>query len=323
MSFFGFKPLASNAKRNRKLVTFLICFFLSFFFWFITTFSKDYPTTLVFPLSYVNSPKNKVVVNHLPESMVIDISASGFTILYYKFIYRSPSVKIDLKELKSYREQESFLVLNSKLDKLSRQFGKGLKILKVFPDTIVVNLSRRLSKSVPVKLNGILAFNKEYQMKDSIHLLPSRVVVSGPEERISKIKFAETEPVNMDDIDNPVKRDVKLTLASDTSLVEVSNPMVQLYVPVLKVTEETMEIPVQVDNLPKGYSLKIFPDKVSLRFTVPVEEFKKMEISSFRVRVDFLKKTTGRKLKVELVKKPGTVNSVKINPDKLEYIIRK
>lgn len=323
MTLFGFKPIAANAKLNRKLVTFLICFFLSLFFWFIITFSKEYTSTLIFPLSYTNLPKTKVVVNRLPESIAIDINASGFTILYYKLIFHSPAVKVDLKELKAYRDGFSYLAVNSKLDKLNRQFGRSLKIMKVSPDTIFANLSKRLSKTVPVKLNGILGFNKDYQMKDSIQLRPSRVVISGPEEQINKIRYAETVPVNLTDIDNTVSRNVKLLLANDTTPIEVSSPQIELYVDVLKVTEETMDVPVQIDNLPKGYSLKIFPDKVSLKFTAPFEEFKKMDVNSFRVRVDFLKKNGTRKLKVELVKKPLSVNSVKISPDKLEYIIRK
>ncbi len=302
----------------------MICLFLSVFFWFLITFSKDYISTVVFPLSYQNTPKYKVVVNRLPSTIDVDINASGFTILYYKLLYHSQPVKIDLKELKPSRDPGIyFMAINTKLEKLSRQFGNRIKALKVVPDTLFVNYSKRINKTVPVKLNGVITYNKDYQLKDSIHLLPSKVLISGPEEQVNEIKYAETEAVKLEDVDHNIRTDVRIMLSNDSSLIDVSNPTVQLIVPVTKVTEETMEIPIQVDNLPKGYSLKTFPDKVSVKFVAPFDEFKKMDASSFRVRVDYLKKTNSRKLRIELVKKPPFVKALKINPEKVEFIVHK
>jgi YbbR domain-containing protein len=302
----------------------LICVFLSMFFWFITTFSKDYNSTITFPVTYLNVPKTKVIVNHLPENIDVDISASGFTILYYKLRRVMQPIRVDLHELRAFKDNPGyFIAVNTKLEKISRQFGNKLKILKIVPDTLFVNYSKRISKTVPVKLNADITYNKEYQLKDSIRLVPSKVFISGPEEQVNKIKYAETELVKLEDVDSEEKKDVKLLLANDTSLIDLSNTIVELTVPVTKFTEANLEIPVQVDNLPKGYSLKIFPDKVALKFTIPFDELDKMDASSFRIRVDYSKKTNSKKLKVEVVKKPSNIKSLKVNPEKVEFIVRK
>jgi len=313
-----------NVKPNKKLITFLVCIILSLFFWFIVTFSRDYTSTITFPVSYLNFPKNKVIVNHLPSSIDVDINASGFTIIYYKLRNEMQPVKIDLKDVRAFKDQSGyFIAVNSRLDRIGRQFGSRLKMIKVSPDTLFINYSRRINKTVPVKLNAEITFNKEYQLKDSIKLIPAKVMLSGPEEQVQKIKYAETEFVKLEDVDNTVKKELKLTLVNDTSTIEVSNAVVQLIVPVTKFTEASLEIPVQADNLPKGYTLKTFPDKVTLKFTAPFEEFEKMDASSFRVRVDYSKKTNSKKLKVEVVKKPSNVKSFKIIPEKVEFIVHK
>ena len=324
LKLFRSRSAEGGTKLNRKLITFLVCLFLSVFFWFITTFSKDYVSTITFPVSYLNTPKVKVIVNRLPENIDVDINASGFTILYYKLRNVIQPIKIDLRELRVSRDNAIYYTaINTKLEKINKQFGSKLKVLKVVPDTIFVNYSKKASKTVPVKLNAKLVYNPEYQLKDSIRLSPSKVLISGPEEQISKIKFAETEFVNLDDIDANVNKEIRLALANDTSLIQLSNAVVELSIPVTKFTEANIDVPVQVDNLPKGYSLKTFPDKVSVKFIVPFEELEKVDASSFRVRVDYSKKTASKKLKVEVVKRPANVKSVKINPEKVEFILRK
>lgn len=313
-----------NIRLNKKFITFLVCVFLSLFFWFITTFSKDYNSTITFPVTYLSIPKTKVIVNHLPENIDVDINASGFTILYYKLKHDVQPIRIDLRELRVQKDDPAYYIaMNSRLEKIGRQFGNRIKVLKIIPDTLFVSYSKRTSKTVPVKLNAAITYDKEYQLKDSIRLVPGKVLISGPEERIAKIKFAETEFVKLEDVDSEVKKDIKLALSNDTSLIDLSNSIVELTVPVTKFTEANLDIPVQVDNLPKGYSLKIFPDKVSVKFNIPFDELDKTDASSFRVRVDYSKKTSGKKLKVEVVKKPSNIKALKINPEKVEFIVRK
>jgi hypothetical protein len=324
LELFRFSPGETSARQNKKLITFLVFLGVSVFFWFITTFSKDYTSTIVFPLSYLNAPRARVIVNRLPATIDVDINASGFTILYYKLLERSQPIKIDLRELKTTRDQWScYLAVNTRLEKIARQFGNKMRILRVSPDTVFVDYSKRVSKVVPVKLKGLLTYNKDFQLKDSIELIPSKVTISGPEEQVNRIKQAETQPVNLEDISHNLKEDVKMALVNDTSLIEVSNPMVQVLISVTKYTEQTLELPVQADNLPKGYSLKTFPDKIALKFTAPLEELSKMDASSFRVRVDYARRTGSKKLKVELVKKPAHVKSLMMNPEKVEFIVRK
>jgi hypothetical protein len=324
LKLFRLRSGNGNTKLNAKLITFLTCLFLSMFFWFITTFSKDYTSTVIFPLTYINVPKNKVITNHLPATIDIEINASGFTILYYKLIYSAQTVKIDLKDLKLTKDQGvSFTAVNTKLEKISRQFGNRIRILRVVPDTLFVNYSKRISKTVPVRLKGTITYNKGYQLNDSIYTLPAGTIISGPEELVNKVKYIETEAVKFEDIDHTIKEDIGLIMPNDTSNFELANKQVQLVIPVVKITEETIELPIQVDNLPKKYTLKTFPDKVALRFSVPFNEFKRIDASSFRVHVDYSKRTNNRKLKLELVKKPANIKSFKMIPEKVEYIVRK
>lgn len=324
LKLFKHSPDSNSVRLNRKPTTFLVCLLLSIFFWCVTTFSKDYNSIVTMPVKYTNLPKSKVVVNNLPENVEIEITATGFTILYYKLLNRAIPLKVDLKDAQAAKgESNYFIVVNSKLDKKSKQFSDKIRIQKVIPDTIFIDYSKKVSKTIPVKLNANITYDKDYQLKGQVKLSPPTITISGPEEMVKKIKFAETELLQLEDVDSEVKKDVKLLLAEDTTLLKLSKAIIKLTVPVVKFTETSLEIPVQVDNLPKGYSLKIFPDKVSARFIISFDELDKVDASMFRAKVDYSKKTNSKKLRVEVVKKPSNIKSLKIVPEKVEFIVRK
>jgi len=76
--------------------------------------------------------------------------------------------------------------------------------------------------------------------------------------------------------------------------------------------------------LPAGYGLKTFPDKVSVKYNVAFNDYGKINALQFRAVVDYEKIEPGNNnLKVHLVKYPLEVRSIKLNPEKVEYIIRK
>lgn len=325
LSFFRRKENAGSGFHiNPKLVTFLVCVCLASFFWFVITFNKEYTSTIIFPVEYNNMPKGKVLLNHLPKNIEVDINTSGFVILYYKFKKVIKPIKVDLKEAKAFKGQLGYYIaINNKLEKLGRQFENKIRFLKVNPDTLYISYSKRASKVVPIKLVSDLTYNKEYSLNDSIQLIPNKVTISGPEERINKIKFAETELLKLEDIDKTTTVDLKLKWAADTSIIKVASTDVKAKISVSKYTEGTLDIPLNIDNLPKGYVLKTFPDKITVRYTVPFDDYEKIDEHAFRLRVDYAKKNSNKKLKVEVMKKPANMRSFKIQPEKVEYIIRK
>ncbi len=92
------QSLPSEARRN--IIVYFYCLSISIIFWFLVVFTKEYNTTLVFPVKYFNLPENKVVANQLPEEMSVDIKSTGFRLLWYKISNSTESLYIDVKNLK-------------------------------------------------------------------------------------------------------------------------------------------------------------------------------------------------------------------------------
>src|SRR3954471_15704401 len=83
---------------NRRVVTFLFCVLLSLFFWLLMALSKEYTITVSFPVSYSNFPEDKLIANHLPETIDLQLRSSGFSLMIYKIRRQKETVRIDIRD---------------------------------------------------------------------------------------------------------------------------------------------------------------------------------------------------------------------------------
>ena len=318
-------PSEEGVRINRRVVTFIFCLIASAFFWVMMSLSKEYSIEIKFPVSYVNFPIDKVVSNQLPTTIDIEIKSTGFNLLVYKIKQKRDTVFIDAKDSKHLAEKNNFYILpNARIDKIASQFSGDVKIMKVYPDTIFMNYNKKKSKQVPVKTNIKIDFANHYQQSDSLQLTPAYITVSGASELVDKIKFIETKTIKLKKVSDTVSIQLQIKKTPNLKLVDISQTSVQAKINVTKFTEASIELPIEVDNLPTGFALKTFPDKITVKYNVAFKKYESITPLQFRAIVDYSKiEARSNKLKVQLVKYPSDIKSIKISPEKVEYIIRK
>lgn len=315
----------SGIPNKGRVITFLVCLFVSAFFWSLMTLSKEYSIMEHFPVQYINAPKDKVVSNNLPEDIGIEIKARGFALMAYKFRKQHSTITLDMKDARAFnRNNVSYLVTNSRIDKINAQLNKETHVIKVNPDTIFINFNKKVSKLVPVKSNLKLQFSKLYNLTDCVTIQPRFIAVSAEAAVVNKIDFIETQPLVLENISTSTTVKLALLKKDEYKHVEFSQPNVKASIKVAKFTEASLELPVEIDNLPPGYSFKAFPDKVLVKFNVAFENYEKINASKFRVVVDYKKiDKQSNKLKVQILKVPEGVRNIKLVTERVEYIISK
>lgn len=309
---------------NKRVATFLCCLLISILFWLLMTLSKEYTITVIYPVSYINVPKDKVIANTLPSEINLEIKSKGFFLLAYKF--RNPqTVYVDLNEKRPLpTKNHYYLLTNLQAGKLTEQFSNRISIQRVIPDTVFLNFNKKITRRVPVKANLSLTMDSRYQQSDSVKLIPAFVDISGAADVVSKIDHVETVPVSVKNIDR--QQMISLTIANDSgkSGIELSTSKVKALVNVMKYTEASIELPIEAINLPAGYSLKSFPDRVIVKYNVAFNNYEKINAQQFRAVIDYKKAEPGsNKLRITLERFPAEIRSVKLNPEKVEYILKK
>lgn len=317
--------LKDGNRLNRRAITFLFCLLISVFIWLLMSLSKEYSISVSFPVKYINLPTDKLIANHLPEDIDIEIRSSGFNLLMYKIKQHRETVLIDINDAKATTTKNNYYInCNERLDKITGQFSSAIKVDRVNPDTVFINYNKKMTKQVFVKANLLIDFEEQYQQTDSILIEPNIIDVSGTAEDLAKISFVETVPMNLKNVNKNLSLKLDLLKSPVSKQIEFSQTTVQVKVNITKFTEGMLELPILVENLPPGLNLKTFPDKVSVKYQVAYTDYGKINSADFKVVVDYSKIEPGsNKLKVQLVKSPVNVRSVKLNNEKVEYIIRK
>lgn len=310
---------------NRRLMTFFVCLFISIFFWLLMSLSKDYVEVIRFPVRYDHSPEDRVVSNELPANIDVEVSASGFSLLRYLLFSDRETLSIDMRDARPFlKRNHYYLDPNSRLDKIIGQFGGRLKINQISPDTIFLNFNKRMSKLVPIHANITVDCAPQFQMDDTIQLLPAAVLISGSADVLDKIDSIDTEPLQLKDLKESTTVQLKLLPQREGGTVDYAVDSCMAHLNVQKFTEGSLLLPIQVLNLPEGYSLKTFPDKIEVKYTVSLANFEHVDPAQFLLAVDYTKIAEGsNKLKVQMVKAPKTVRNIRLDEEKVEYLIRR
>jgi hypothetical protein len=313
-------------KGRRKLSAFLICLFIAALFWFLNALSKNYNATISFPVIYSNLPKDKVLTHELPKFVTLELNAQGFNILAYKFKFLNDSIMIDVGNLKMVQNNghyESKMPTSSRLYRISRQLASEVTIYRVQPDTLYFNFGDKKIKEIPIKLNHKISFEKQHRLHERIIFSPSTIKVEGLNDKIDMLEFLETDSIVLNNLTSSVTVPVSIKIPKGYEDMTFSSKSVMVTVPVEKFTEVSVDIPIEIVNLPIDRSMKIFPEKIHITAIVGFNDFDRINEHLFTARVDYLKRDNTNRLPVEIVRHPEFVQIHRFQPQKVEYIIRK
>ncbi|WP_433991440.1 CdaR family protein [Kordia algicida OT-1] len=170
-----------------------------------------------------------------------------------------------------------------------------------------------------------LAFEKGYNLYDSLQVQPKTIEVSGPEDVIDSLKVVYTEIRQVEDISKDINLELKLLKNDSLKRLKFSQPTVKAVAKVDKFTEGKLDIPIRVQNLPQGYSIKLFPKEVTITYTANVTDFNKITASDFAIYCDYkdIEKTEASFLIPKLVKFPKTAKTYRIENTKINFLIKK
>ncbi|HEU4719088.1 MAG TPA: hypothetical protein VFU15_14690 [Bacteroidia bacterium] len=293
-------------------------------FWFLHALSKEYVITVRIPVAYSHLPEKGLVAVDLPDSVDAEVSGSGFSLFAYQWLSGTEPLPLDFRQSRSVGGGNFALATLQHPDRVEGVVGHGLKVLSVMPDTIILNFAGRVEKKVPVRPMVTVQCAPLCRMGDSIRTYPQFVTISGAEALVDRVSYLETETKTYRNVDKAVNEAIGLKIPPDLSQLIVAPSQVNLVIPVGKYTEKRVSVPVETINVPANSMVKTFPDKVDIVFEVPVGDYQNVSASMFRVVADYSKAKPGDKyLQLEIVRRPLNILNPRIEPQKVDYLIRK
>ena len=310
------KPLIKKG----PLKTFLFFLVFSAFVWIFVQFSKQYSEVVEFPITYVNVPKDKIILRDSPSSLDLRLRDNGINIAFRKIFPKK--LVIDISET-TEDGNELIYALEQQKQAILAQLKIDYEAVNFLQEDLRINFEQRMVKNIPVVPNIDLSFSVGYSALEGIKLEPDSVTVSGPENILDTLQKVYTSALKINNISKDVQGTIKLNTANLEKLTFYRED-VEYSLRTDKFTEGKVVIPVELINVPNNLNVVIFPKEVTVFYQVSLNQFDKISPSGFKVVADFQKASNSDGyLLAQIVKKPQLVNNVRLNEQKIQFIIRR
>lgn len=311
---------------DQKILVYLIFVGIATVFWFFNKLGNNFTTTISYPVRYANMPRNKVLVNDLPQNLKLNVNALGYKLLIYKLSPPPYPVVINLEDYLNQINNPNFkqfkLQTRYTREEINEQMPNNIEVLDILPDTISFQFANIIEKKVPIKAHVQLSFDQQCMLNGAITFKPDSVTVKGPHTIIDTLSGIYNKYQSFSGLNKPLQRNVAL---QEIKKIKIDKKRVVMTLPVSKFTETSFRVPITPVNVPDSLDLKTFPRYVKVSGLVALNDYDKINANDFRFEVDYMdiEKLLGQKLGVKLIVAPSNIKSVNYHPESVEFILEK
>jgi len=312
--------LKKNKGVSKSFIGFLC---VSILIWVLITLSKEYATSVILPIEYENIPQNMLLQKEPLKELEVNIKASGFKIALTKF--KQKKIVLDASSLNKKKKSTYYILTRNYKTAIQKQLSIGVKLQQINKDSLFLNLGSLQSKKLPVTADVKVNYHVGYDLSSSIQIKPDSILVSGPNDQIDMLNSIQLQPIELRDVKEDFSSQISIIKPTKLKNIRFDLEKVTVSGKVEKFTEGSFLIDVEILNVPENITLNTLIKKVEVVFVVALSNFNKIDEDSFKVKCDYktAKNNNLNYLIPKIVKKPSFLKSVKLIPNKIDFLIQK
>ncbi len=307
-------------KLNERASVFFFCLVLSTFFWFLSSLSKQYTTNLTIPAEYGSFNKEFILTEKPIDFIEIQVSGSGFELLGEQMSLNRNSLKVNLSEALKLGKNRFGIPTSKMQNEIYQYLDKDIRFERITSDSILFKTDKRVTRSVKVVPDVELSFESSYNLMGDITVNPKMVEISGAQAELDSIQFLTTKKLKYDEVSDSIAITYLFSKDERFQSLDIVPNEISILVPVDKFTEKSFELPIEWNG---DVSIRTFPNKVKVVFLVPLSNYEQLTEQGISALVNL---TEGyqkkRKLKVEIKGVPDFAKLLRVEPEKIEFIIK-
>ena len=309
-----------NKNQQRKIGIFVRCVVISFVAWVLIAVSNKYVYTIKAEMEYVNIPEKRAFHPLQSDMVNVRVRMSGWNVLLSRLRPDTADIQVDLSELSS----KNFVVFSNQIGFINRQFPVDRQVVSVGPDTLYFDFSKQTQRKVPIRVPLNIDFKKQYDIIGATKTNPDYVTITGPLEDVANIEYLETDTVHGTQVHTDIRTVSNINKRQRANITIYPN-FAEVVIPVGEITEKIIEVPIRVENADKYSSVRALPSKVIVTTLVSLKDFSKWSARDFEAVVDIgnWEENKVKSLPIVLTKVPDYVKVVKIEPQNVDFFVRK
>lgn len=287
-------------------------------FWLLIKLSANYTVTEPLTIDIKDAPADLVVVDGSQE-LKVTLSTSGFELLNYYFKPASKrKVDISLEEVPLHKDSEgtySFSISYAK-EKVAKYLAIEPSEVSFDENRISIRMEQLDSLRVKVMPNIDISYEKQYNRHGRIQIKPDSITIYGPKSKLKEIDNIYTESISLKNISSNI--DINVPLHPE-EMINFDSKEVNIKINVEKYTEAVVNV--KIDNN-SNKKLRLFPDKVKIKYIVSLTDYNIIKDNSFIISIDTADISSENNfLPVYLIDYPSNTRIISIEPKEVEYII--
>ena len=287
-------------------------------FWLLIKLSANYTVTEPLTIDIKDAPADLVVVDGSQE-LKVTLSTSGFELLNYYFKPASKrKVDISLEEVPLHKDSEgtySFSISYAK-EKVAKYLAIEPSEVSFDENRISIRMEQLDSLKVKVMPNIDISYEKQYNRHGRIQIKPDSITVYGPKSKLKEIDNIYTESISLKNISSNI--DINVPLHPE-EMINFDSKEVNIKINVEKYTEAIANVKIENNSDKK---LRLFPDKVKIKYIVSLTDYNIIKDNSFIISIDTADiSSENNVLPVYLIDYPSNTRIISIEPKEVEYII--
>jgi hypothetical protein len=312
----GLRATVLDPEGLRQLLTYnfllkLLSLAIAFSLWFFVNFGeRDTEATLNVPLELRNIPAHLMITS--PRVEFIDLRVSGPRTLLGRIDRNRLTFGLDLGGV---RPGPAVF----RVDPESLALPRGVRVMRINPAQVTLELERQGHKAVPVHLRFLGKPPPDLQVVDT-KVAPETVQVIGPASDVEDVQAANTEPLDIRSAtEGTIERELALETPSEYLRFSAERVAVQVRIDEVVVTREFKRIPVEVRPAEGAY--RVSPDAVRLVVRGPKRLVSRLELDSGAVYIEAQGLAAGTHVMKLSVSLPSGVELVSTDPATVRLVV--
>ncbi|MEN6533271.1 MAG: CdaR family protein [Bryobacteraceae bacterium] len=194
--------------------------------WLAVVGEPQMTTSVLAPIEFRDVPRGMEISSETPDAIKIDVI--GPPTLLKREALASVAVVFDLSSV--YRPGERTVTV----DESTVVLPSGVKLSRAVPSQLRLQIEHQVSRDVPIEVRFSGPPPDGYQIRDA-DVDPDHLRITGPESCVAKIKYAETDPVDLDAVVGEQRFQVHVYVP-DSRVRFASTPVVTLRIAMEKIT---------------------------------------------------------------------------------------
>lgn len=226
------------------------------FLWYFVVGEDKVDTSVTIPVEIINLPQDLIISNQFKKEL--EVTVSGSRGLIRSIERQNISRSVDLSDVKP-----GTMVVQNKAESIP--LPRGIRILRIQPTHIMLLLDRLIHKDLAVKpvLNGKPPEGYEIV---SVHLDPPSLSLTGPQAVLTNETHLLTEPIDVNTLTASTLEQIKLDLKPEIAdLIGETGVTAQINIKEKKVRKTLSAIPVELNNIAKGFSYRVKPKSIKVQ----------------------------------------------------------